>query len=487
VQGLRRSLRFWGALALGLAIMAPTLALSLNGSAPAADVGRAVPLVFLLGGIGMAFVAFGFAVLTRRFNHSGSAYALVGATLGSRPGFFSGFALAGYYLFSTICCVAAAGLFIQSFLDSIGLHNVPWLLLGVLSAIVAGWLSMRDTRSASRVLLVMEGLGIVLVAALTITIFARIGAGSAPDHQTVSWTVFQLPAHTPFSTLGAAVVFACLSWAGFEGIATLGEETSNARRNIPLALLGSILLTLPLFVFVMMAESNGFGASAAGAAKFAASSTPLGDLARSFVGEWAARLLLLAAAASAFASLLGSCTAASRMLFAFSRDGLGPSWLSRLSKTGTPSYAAIASLVLAIVINVAMAINGTSSTNVYFYYATIGVLCLLVAYAMVGIAAASQLLRTKRIVLLGAIPALIGSVFAGYIFYIQSTGQSSPYNTFPYYAGAWCLAGLLIVLLSPGLASRIGEKLSRAELGDAAEATAEVSPSHEHTTEGSIS
>jgi amino acid transporter len=93
VQGLRRSLRFWGALALGLAIMAPTLALSLNGSAPAADVGRAVPLVFLLGGIGMAFVAFGFAVLTRRFNHSGSAYALVGATLGSRAGFFSGFAL----------------------------------------------------------------------------------------------------------------------------------------------------------------------------------------------------------------------------------------------------------------------------------------------------------------------------------------------------------------------------------------------------------
>jgi amino acid transporter len=484
VQGLRRSLRFWGALALGLAIMAPTLALSLNGAAPAADVGRAVPLVFLLGGIGMAFVAFGFAVLTRRFNHSGSAYALVGATLGSRAGFFSGFALAGYYLFSTICTVAAAGLFIQSFLDSIGVHNVPWLLLGIISAVVAAWLSTRDTRSASRVLLVMEGLGIVLVTALTIAIFVKIAGGTAPDHQSVSWTVFQLPAHTPFSTLGAAVVFACLSWAGFEGIATLGEETSNARRNIPLALLGSILLTLPLFVIVMVAESNGFGASAAGAAKFAGSSTPLGDLARSFVGEWAARLLLFVAAASAFASLLGSCTAASRMLFAFSRDGLGPSWLSRLSRTGTPARAAIASLGVAVVVNVAMAINGTSSTNVYFYYATIGVLCLLVAYAMVGIAAASQLVRTKRIVALGAIPALVGSVFAGYIFYVQSTGQSSPYNTFPYYAGAWCVVGLLIVLASPKLASRIGEKLSEAELGDSAQAGG--SPSKEHTTEGSV-
>jgi amino acid transporter len=242
-------------------------------------------------------------------------------------------------------------------------------------------------------------------------------------------------------------------------------------------------------VIVMVAESDGFGASAAGAAKFAGSSTPLGALAQSFVGEWAARLLLFVAAASAFASLLGSCTAASRMLFAFSRDGLGPSWLSRLSRTGTPARAAIASLVVAVIVNAAMAINGTGSTSVYFYYATIGVLCLLVAYAMVGIAAAYQLVRTKRIAiwlaLLGAIPALIGSAFAGYIFYIQSTGQSSPYNTFPYYAGAWCIAGLLIVLVSPGLASRIGEKLARAELGDAADA--EVSPSHDHTTEGSVS
>ena len=465
MSGLARSLRFWGAMALGLAIMAPTLALSLNGAAPAGLVGRAVPLVFLVGGIGMAFIAFGFAVLARRFSHAGSAYALVGATMGPRSGFFAGFALLGYYLLSTICCVPAAALFIGAFLDSVGVHNVPWLLLGVLSAAAVGLLSMGKTRSASRVLLTLEGIGIVLITALTITIFARIGTGTAPGHEHLSWSVFTLPAHTPFATLGAAVVFACLSWAGFEGIATLGEETADPRRNIPRALLGSILLTLPIFVIVMMAESNGFGASAAGAGGFSRSATPLGDLAQSFVGLWAARLLLFAAAASAFASLLGSCTAASRMLFAFSRDGLGPSWLSGLSRAGTPSRAAICSLALAVLISVVMAIKGTTATNAYFYYATIGVLCLLVAYAMVGIAAASQLLRTRRAVAIGAVPAVLGSAFAGYIFYVQSTGQVSPYNLFPYYAGAWCLLGLVVVLVSPRLARRIGERLSEAELG----------------------
>jgi hypothetical protein len=116
-----------------------------------------------------------------------------------------------------------------------------------------------------------------------------------------------------------------------------------------------------------------------------------------------------------------------------------------------------------------MAIKGTTVTNAYFYYATIGVLCLLVAYAMVGLAATSVLLRLRRIVVLGAIPALLGSAFAGYIFYIQSTGQASPYNRFPYYAGGWCVLGLLVVLASPRLAAHIGAKLSQAELGEATE------------------
>lgn len=465
MSGLKRSLRFWGALALGLAIMAPTLALSLNGSAPAGDVGRAVPLVFLLGGVGMTFIAFSFAVLTRRFNHSGSAYALVGGTIGPRSGFFAGFALLGYYLLSTICTVPAAALFIQAFLDSVGVHNVPWLLLGIVSAVVAGWLSTQGTRLASRVLLVVEGVGIVLIIVLTITIFSKLLGGTAPNHETASWAVFQLPSHTPLSTLGAAIVFACLSWAGFEGIATLGEETEHARRNIPRALFGSILLTLPLFVVVMAAQSNGFGANAAGGKAFASSGTPLGVLAQSFIGLWAARLLLLVAAASGFASLLGSCTAASRMLFAFSRDGLGPRWLARLSRAGTPAHAAIASLILAVAVSVIMVINGTTVTNSYFYYATIGVLCLLVAYAMVGIAAAFHLLHLRPALRFGLVPALIGSAFAGYIFYIQSTGQASPYDKFPYYAGGWCLLGLIIVLASPRLATHIGAKLSESELG----------------------
>jgi amino acid transporter len=97
-QGLRRELRFIEAIALSLAIMAPTAAMALNGTAVAGQIGRAVPLAFLIATIGVLFVSYGFVRLTRYFNAAGSVFALAGATLGPR----AGFGLMGTYTLFTI-------------------------------------------------------------------------------------------------------------------------------------------------------------------------------------------------------------------------------------------------------------------------------------------------------------------------------------------------------------------------------------------------
>jgi hypothetical protein len=85
---LRRELRLFEALAISVGIMAPTAAMALNGVAPAGLVGRAVPLAFLFAAIAIALVSYAFVRLTRYFNHAGSAYALVGLTVGP-AGLFS--------------------------------------------------------------------------------------------------------------------------------------------------------------------------------------------------------------------------------------------------------------------------------------------------------------------------------------------------------------------------------------------------------------
>ena len=120
---LRRELRLIEAVAVSIGLMGPTMAMNLNPVLPASLVGRAVPLVFLLATIGVALVAYGFIRLTQHFNHAGSSYALAGATLGPRAGFFSGRALLGTYTAYTVTTVVGVGIFGETSLQGSGLYE----------------------------------------------------------------------------------------------------------------------------------------------------------------------------------------------------------------------------------------------------------------------------------------------------------------------------------------------------------------------------
>src|SRR5215212_4089735 len=244
-RGLRRELRFWEAVALSIGIMAPGAAMALNGTLPASLVGRAVPLAFVFASVGILFVSYAFIRLTGYFNHAGSVYALSGVTLGPRAGFFSGWALLGTYLSFTAASTAEVGLFGQAFFDSTGIWpNAEWLVISLVAAALIWFVAYGDVRVATRALLGMEGLTVTLIVIVVVVIFARVLAGSAPDGQGFTLSPFTLPSGVGLGTVALAAVFGLLSFAGFEGAASLGEETDNPRRDIPraIATAGSCML-----------------------------------------------------------------------------------------------------------------------------------------------------------------------------------------------------------------------------------------------------
>jgi amino acid transporter len=87
---LRRELHIWEAVGISLALMAPSMAANINPQGTAGSVGRAVSLAFALATIGVLLIAWTFARLTQRFDHAGSVYGFVGATLGPHAGVISG-------------------------------------------------------------------------------------------------------------------------------------------------------------------------------------------------------------------------------------------------------------------------------------------------------------------------------------------------------------------------------------------------------------
>jgi len=216
----------------------------------------------------------------------------------------------------------------------------------------------------------------------------------------------------------------------------------------------------------MLAQTWGFGTDAAGVAAFAGSGSPLGDLGTSYIGSSMGDAINLGAAVSAFASSLGTATGASRILYAMGRDGFGPSRLGTSSqRTGAPAVALVVVMTIAIAAIVGMRLNGTNVVNAFFYPGTIGVLSLLVAYIVTNTGALRYLfLRgVRRAPAWQVVVPVVAIAILGYTIDKQVTGQTFPYDRFPFVVAIWLLVGLAIVVAVPGLARRIGVGLAREE------------------------
>jgi len=386
--------------------------------------------------------------------------------LGARAGFFSGWALLGTYLAFTAASTAEVGLFGQAFFDGTGIWpNAEWLMISLVAAALIWFVAYGEVRVATRALLTMEGLTVTLIVIVVVVIFARVIAGSAPNGQSFTLSPFTLPSGVGLGTVALAAVFGLLSFAGFEGAASLGEETDNPRRDIPRAIATAVITMGIFYTIVMLAQTLGFGVDKQGTEAFASSSSPLGELSRSYIGPIMADAINFGVMVSAFASALGTATAGSRMLFALCRDGFLSRRLGETSdRTGAPVNALAVVMVIAIVAFVSQRIGGVSAVNAFFYPGTIGVLSLLVAYMVTNVGALRFLFLSRRVRAVEAIVPVIALAILAYVLYANVYPVPDfPFNIFPYVVAAWLLLGLGIVLLVPGLARRIGANLAERE------------------------
>jgi amino acid transporter len=442
--GLRRELSFVGALALSVGIMAPTAALALNGSGAAADAGRAVPLVFLLAAIGVGFVSYSFICLSRYISHAGSMYGFAGVALGPRAGLGVGWALVGtYVMLAATGCAGTAVFVLNLFSDLSILSGIGWIPVAVLVYLLAAAIGYAQMKQATRVLLAAEGISIVLVTILIVTIFIKLFAGTAPHGLGFSLKPFS-PAHgVGTSALFLGIVFAFLSFAGFEGAATLGEETDNPKRNIGRAIGGTLILGGTLFVIGMLAETLGFGTGPLGVKAFASSSAPLGDLAHSYVGPWYRDVVDLGATLSMFAATLGGTAAAARMLYVLARNGFGPRALADTSSsTGSPLPAVLACVAFGLAALLYLGITGASATDAFFFPATMGTLGLLVCYIATNLSAFRFMILQRRAPAWQAVFPVVGTIFLGYVLWKQIYPVPAyPYDLFPYVDLVFLLIG----------------------------------------------
>lgn len=389
----------WSAVGVSLALMAPSMAININPQATSAVTGRAVPIAFLLATIGVLLIAHTFVRLSQRFSHSGSVYAFVGVTLGPRSGVVAGWLNACTYVLFGVVTSTAAGMFLTDLARKALAPSVlpDWLPFPLAWAVLIGmWvLSTRDVRGGTTVLLVTEGATILLILMVAVVTLTKLVNGTGGQHLDPS--VFSIPPGTSGSNLFLGVVFGFLSFAGFEAAATLGEETADPRRDIPRAIVGTAVLGGVFFVAMSAIAMMAFGTGDAGVSAFTESQALFGDLAQRYVAGWVADLIIVGAAFSAAACCLASLVGASRLIFALSRDGMGPAALAAVHPVRTvPAAAATASAVaVAAVQLIGWTLLNAKPFDVFTFAGAAGTLVLLVAYAMACLGALRLFVRAE--------------------------------------------------------------------------------------------
>ena len=463
---LRRDLHLWEAVGISLALMAPSMAANINPQGTAGSVGRAVPLAFALATIGVLLIAWTFVRLTQRFDHAGSVYGFVGATLGSRTGVISGWALMGTYTFYCVVTSTAAGIFGAEFLDALGIWtNQPgWAPFVVGAIALAGvWaLASSNIRGGTRVLLVIEATTVALILVVSVIILFKLMTGTAPNGNTVDFSVFTIPGGTGLSAVFLGVVFGFLSFAGFEAAATLGEEAQEPRRDIPRAILGVAIFGGLYFIFVTAVEVMGFGTDAKGVKAFIGSGSLLGDLGSQFVAGWVGELITIGAAVSAFGCALACVVGATRLLYALSRDEVGPASLGTVSpRSGVPARStATVAVGVYVIIALGWFVFGVAPFDLFFASATIGTLILLLVYAMATIGAAKLLFFSgeRQVATWEVIVPFLALIVIGYTLYRNISA-----GWYPIIALLWVIAGIALTFIRNAATRRAGERLMAEE------------------------
>jgi amino acid transporter len=467
-EGLHKELSLVDASAFSVGLIGPVGAIGLLGTGAALIIGRAVTLSFVFAVVGVALVAYCFVKLSQHISHTGSVYALCGVTLGPQAGFFAGWALMGAYIAIGCGSTIEIGLFARTFInDAFGTHITQWWWLAMIGLLGVSAVAFMEIRVITRALLTSEVIGAILVTILSVVILVKVIFSHGPQGQTFTWNFLVLPHGSGISTIAKAAVYGFLAFAGFEGAAALGEETSSPKTQIPRAIKTAVVVVGAFYLLTAAAQSLGYGATAKGAAAYGAG-LPFSDLSIGYIGKWYADILNLMATVSLFAISLGVASGGARIMYAQARDATGKkTGLAGLSKHGQPKAALIVALLIIGINLVVEQLVRETVLNATFSALQVGTVLILTAYVVATVGAIRFLFfsgKPKVPMWQLAIP-LLGGAFVCYTIYRNVfIGQTGYLGSTPAIEIVYLVIGLVVVLVVPGLAGRVRRGLAAGAL-----------------------
>lgn len=347
-KGLKRVLGTWGLIALGVGVIIGAGLFSVTGIVAGEHTGPAIILSFAVAAFCCALAGLCYAEFASMIPVAGSAYTYSYFTMGELVAWIIGWDLVLEYALAAMTVSISWSRYFCVIMRDIGIHlpvewtacpadggifNLPATLLIVLLSLIL----MRGTKGSSKfndflvilkvsVVLLFIIIGFKYIRTDNLTPFIPENTGTFGEY---GWSGI---------LRGAAIVF--FAFLGFDAISTAAQETKNPRKNMPIGILGSLLICTILYMIFALVMTGVVDYHAyKGADSIAPAATAIAHMGE--VGKngvvipaypWLNRGIILAILLGYTSVVLVTLMGQSRVFYSMSKDGLLPPIFSHLHK-----------------------------------------------------------------------------------------------------------------------------------------------------------
>lgn len=371
-HGMKKTLTATHLVMLGIGCVIGTGIFVITGTAAALYAGPALTLSFLLSGIGCIFAGLCYAEFASMLPIAGSAYTYSYATLGEFLAWIIGWDLILEYLFASSTVAVGWSGYVVSFLHDFGIIIPPSLCQSPIDYTKdAGWFftgSVVNFPAIAIILMVTSLLVIgtrestrfnnIIVVIKVAVVLLFIGFGISYINID-NWTPF-IPENTGhFGQFGISGIFTgagviFFAYIGFDAISTAAQETKNPKRDMPIGILGSLLVCMVLYIAVALVLTgmvNYKNLNVSAPIALAIDQTGAGLF-------WLKPIIKVGAIAGLSSVILVLLMGQPRVFYSMARDGLLPQSFARLHpKYRTPYLTTILTGAVAAIIAGLLPIN----------------------------------------------------------------------------------------------------------------------------------
>ncbi len=289
-------------------------------SIAAANAGPASMVSFAVGGVVSLLAALSLSELATGMPKAGGSYYYVNHALGGFFGSIVGWGMWSGLMFATAFYMLGFGQYLTFFWGQVPVAGAALAMAAAL--IYLNYRGVKETGALQNVIVVLL-LGLIALFAGT-GVF-HVDLGTLRPFNPSGWGAVAATAATVY-----------VAFIGFEVIASSAEEIEDPGRNLPLAMIASVLTPTLLYVLVMLVSTGVLPVPA-----LAESRIPVADVARQFAGPVGALLMVVGAVLATVSSANASILSAARVNFAMGRDRILTNWLNDVHDRFRTPYRAI--------------------------------------------------------------------------------------------------------------------------------------------------